>query len=196
LEVLRRQVHDIPPARPLIVEHRLHRLRRRRCGCGAVTDAPAGVAGPVQYGASLRALGGVLLAFQHVPVARTAQLIGGLIGASPSAGWVISVLGEATAALADVEKLIKSLIMLAHVVYVDETSVNINGARWWLHVAGNDKLTAYHLLSPADAPSWPSSRCCPTTHGIAVRDALSVDDTYPTPPTLCGAHVARELIRK
>ena len=146
----------------------------------------------MQYGASLRALGGVLLVFQHVPVARTAQLIGDLIGASPSAGWVISALGEATAALADVEKLIKSLIMLAHVVHVDETSVNINGARWWLHVAGNDKLTAYHLLSPADAPSWPSSRCCPTTHGIAVRDALSVDDTYPTPPTLCGAHVARE----
>jgi transposase len=55
LGVVRRQVHDIPPVHPLIVEHRLH---RRRCGCGAVTvaDAPAGVAGPVQYGPSLRAL--------------------------------------------------------------------------------------------------------------------------------------------
>ena len=42
-------------------------------------------------------------------------------GSVSRAGWVISVLGEATAALADVEKLIKSLIMLAHVVHVDET---------------------------------------------------------------------------
>ena len=191
---MRRQVHDIPPVRPLIVEHRLHRLRRAlRLRRGDVADAPAGVGGPAQYGPSLRALAVYLLVFQHVPVARTAQLIADLIGARPSAGWVISALGEAAAALADVEKLIKSLIVLAHVVHVDETSVSIAGARWWLHVAGTDKLTAYHLHSPADAPPWPSSRCCPTTHGIAVRDALSVYDTYPTPPTLCGAHVAREL---
>ena len=55
LGVVRRQVHDIPPVRPVIVEHRLH---RRRCGCGQVTvaDAPAGVSAPVQYGPSLRAL--------------------------------------------------------------------------------------------------------------------------------------------
>jgi transposase len=62
LGVVRRQVHDIPPVRPLIVEHRLH---RRRCGCGAVTvaDAPDGVAGPIQYGPSLRALAVYLLVF-------------------------------------------------------------------------------------------------------------------------------------
>jgi transposase len=138
LGVVRRQVHDIPPVRPVITEHRLH---RRRCGCGQVTlaEAPAGVAGPTQYGPRLRALAVYLLVFQHVPVARTAQLIADLTGARPSTGWVTTALVEAAAALVEVEKLIRSLIVLAHVVHVDETSVSVTGARWWLHVAGTER---------------------------------------------------------
>ena len=96
LGAVRRQVHDIPTVRPVITEHRLH---RRRCGCGqvSVADAPPGVAGPVQYGPSLRALAVYLLVFQHVPVARTAQLIADLTGARPSAGWLTTALAEAAA---------------------------------------------------------------------------------------------------
>jgi len=193
LGVVRRQVHDIPPVRPLIVEHRLH---RRRCGCGAVTvaDAPSGVAGPVQYGPSLRALAVYLLVYQHVPVARTAQLIADLTGASPSAGWVTTTLAEAAAALADVEKLIKSMLVLARVLHVDETSVSVNGARWWLHVAGTDTLTAYHLHSSRGRTAVAEFGVLPDYHGIAVHDALSVYDAYPDAThALCGAHLAREL---
>ena len=193
LGVVRRQVHDIPPVRPLIVEHRMH---RRRCGCGAVTvaDAPSGVAGPVQYGPSLRALAVYLLVYQHVPVARTAQLIADLTGASPSAGWVTTTLAGAAAALADVEKLIKSMLVLARVLHVDETSVSINGSRWWLHVAGTDTLTAYHLHSSRGRTAVAEFAVLPDYHGIAVHDALSVYDAYPDAThALCGAHLAREL---
>jgi hypothetical protein len=62
------------------------------------------------------------------------------------------VLSTVADVLIDVEKLIKSLIMLAHVIHLDETSGNINGARWWLHVASTPMLTAYHLHPPADGP--------------------------------------------
>jgi transposase len=86
-----------------------------------------------------------LLMFQHIPVARTQALIADLTGARPTTGWISSVLTTVADLLLDVEKLIESLIVLAHVIHVDETSSNINGARWWLHVASTDKLTAYHL---------------------------------------------------
>jgi transposase len=193
LGVLRRQVHDIQPVRPVIVEHRMH---RRRCGCGAVTvaAAPPGARAPTQYGPTLRALAVYLLVFQHVPVARTAQLIADLTGARPSAGWVSTALAEAAAALVDVEKLIKSLIVLAHVVHVDETSVSVAGARWWLHVAGTDKLTAYHLDSSRGRKAVAEFGVLPDYRGIAVHDALSVYDGYPAAAhALCGAHLAREL---
>jgi transposase len=142
--MVRRQVHDIPTIRPTVVEHRLH---RRRCGCGTTTTAaaPAGVGAAAVYGPNLRALAVYLLVFQHVPVARTQALIADLTGARPSTGWISSQLSTVADALVEVEKLIKSLIVLAHVIHVDETTSNINGARWWLHVAGTDTLTAYHL---------------------------------------------------
>lgn len=193
--VVRRQVHDIPAviARE-VVEHRLH---RRRCSCGAVTTAaaPAGVGAPVVYGPNLRALAVYLLVFQHIPVARTAALIADLTGACPSTGWVSSVLATVADVLVDVEKLIKSLITLAHVIHVDETTSNINGARWWLHVASTDKLTAYHLHPSRGRAAVTEFDVLPAFRGTVVRDALSVYDSYSLARhALCGAHLCRELV--
>jgi transposase len=191
---VRRQVHDIPTIASTVVEHRLHRLR---CGCGATTTAvaPAGVGAPACYGPNLRALAVYLLVFQHVPVARTQALISDLTGARPSTGWISSVLSTVADVLVDVEKLIKSLIVAAHVIHIDETTSNINGARWWLHVAGTDKLTAYHLHPSRGRTAVTEFGVLPAFEGTVVHDALSVYDAYPQARhALCGAHLARELV--
>jgi transposase/uncharacterized coiled-coil protein SlyX len=193
--VVRRQVHDIAAVLPReVVEHRLH---RRRCGCGAVTTAPApaGVGAPVVYGPNLRALAVYLLVFQHVPVARTAQLIADLTGVAPSTGWISLQLAAVAEVLVDVEKLVKSLIVLAHVIHVDETSTNINGARWWLHVAGTERLTAYHLHPSRGRAAVAEFDVLPDYTGTVVHDALSVYDAYDgARHALCGAHIGRELV--
>jgi transposase len=192
--MVRRQVHDIPTITPVVVEHRLH---KRRCGCGATTtaDAPAGVGAPACYGPNLRALAVYLLVFQHIPVARAAMLIADVTGARPSTGWISSVLSTVADLLVDVEQLIKSLIVLAHVIHVDETSANINGARWWLHVASTDKLTAYHLHPSRGRAAVTEFDVLPAFGGTVVHDALSVYDAYPgARHALCGAHLGRELV--
>jgi transposase len=192
--MVRRQVHDIPTISPVVVEHRLH---RRRCGCGTTTtaSAPGGVSAAAVYGPNLRALAVYLLVFQHVPVARTQALISDLTGARPSTGWISSVLSTVAEVLVDVEKLIKSLIVLAHVIHVDETTSNINGARWWLHVAGTDKLTAYLLHPSRGRAAVTEFDVLPAFRGTVVHDALSVYDAYPEARhALCCAHLARELV--
>ena len=64
--VVRRQVHDIPEVTTRVVEHRLHKRRCARPGCGTVTTAaaPAGVTAPAVYGPNLRALAVYLLVYQ------------------------------------------------------------------------------------------------------------------------------------
>lgn len=191
---VRRQVHDVPAIAPTVTEHRLH---KRRCGCGTTTTAtpPVGVGAAAVYGPNLRALAVYLLVFQHVPVARTAQLIADLTGARPSTGWISSVLSSVADLLVDVEKLIKSLIVLAHVIHVDETTSNINGARWWLHVASTDKLTAYLLHPSRGRAAVTEFDVLPAFGGTVVHDALSVYDAYPgARHALCCAHLARELV--
>ena len=190
---MRRQVHDIPTISPRVVEHRLH---QRRCDCGQITiaSAPPGVVAPACYGPNLRALAAYLVVFQHLPVARAAQLIADVTGARPSTGWISGVLGQVAEALVDVEKLIKTLITLAHVIHVDETSSNINGSRWWLHVASTPQLTAYHLHRSRGRPAVTEFNVLPGYTGTVVHDALSVYDAYPAARhALCGAHIAREL---
>ncbi len=192
--MVRRQVHDIPTIAPVVTEHRLH---RRRCGCGVTTTAtaPAGVNAPAVYGPNLRALAVYLLVFQHVPVARTQALIADVTGARPSTGWISSVLSTVADVLVDVEKLIKSLIVLAHVIHVDETTSNINGARWWLHVASTDKLTAYLLHRSRGRAAVTEFDVLPSFGGTVVHDALSVYDAYPQARhALCCAHLVRELV--
>lgn len=192
--VVRRQVHDIPDVTIRVVEHRLH---RRRCGCGCVTvaQAPAGVSAPVAYGPNLRALAVYLVVFQHVPVERAATLIADVTGAGCSTGWVSGVLAATAEALADVEKLIKTLVVLAQLVHVDETSLNVGGGKQWLHVACTRTLTAYHLHSSRGRAAVEQFGVLPGFTGTAVHDALSVYDGYPgATHALCGAHIARELV--
>jgi transposase len=194
LGVVRRQVHDIPTITPVVVEHRLH---RRRCGCGVTTTAaaPAGVGAAAVYGPNLRALAVYLLVFQHIPVARAQALIADLTGAHPSTGWISSQLVAVADVLVDVEKLIKTLIVLAHVIHVDETTSNINGVRWWLHVACTDTLTAYHLHPSRGRAAVTEFDVLPAFRGTVVHDALSVYDAYPgARHALCGAHISRELV--
>jgi len=45
------------------------------------------------------------------------------------------------------------------VIHVNETTSNINGARWWLHVACTDTLTAYHLHPSRGRAAVTEFRC-------------------------------------
>lgn len=192
---LRRQVTDIAPAVATVTEHRLH---RRRCACGTVTTAacPAGVAAaPASYGPSLRAWVVYLLVFQHLPVARVAELIGDLSGARPSTGWVCQVLREVAAALADAEQLIRALLVAAPVLHVDETGTKVNGQRWWLHVACTDTLTTYHVDASRGRQAINTLGILDGFTGTAVHDCWTSYDGYPhCTHALCGAHIARELL--
>lgn len=187
-----RQVRDVPLVGVRVVEHRLH---KRACGCGAVTTAtaPFGVDGPVSYGPNLRAVAVYLVVFQHVPVERAALLIADLTGAQVSTGWVSAQIARAADALVDVEALIKTLLTLAAVIGIDETSVNVAGNKQWLHVARTERLTAYHLPESRGRVAVNEFGVLPGYSGTVVRDALAVYDAYPAACALCGAHLIREL---
>lgn len=187
-----RQVRDVPLVGVRVVEHRLH---KRACGCGAVTTAtaPVGVDEPVSYGPNLRAVAVYLVVFQHVPVERAALLIADLTGAQVSTGWVSAQIARAADALVDVEALIKTLLTLAAVIGVDETSVNVAGNKQWLHVARTERLTAYHLHESRGRVAVNEFGVLPGYSGTVVRDALAVYDAYPAACALCAAHLIREL---
>jgi transposase len=120
-------------------------------------------------------------------------LIAYLTGAAPSTGWVSAQVARTAEALTEVEALIKTLIALAAVIGVDETTVSIAGRKSWLHVARTDLLTAYHLHASRGRTAVQEFGVLPTYRGTVMHDALAVYDTYPATHALCGAHLLREL---
>lgn len=170
-------------------------MRRRACGCGQVSTAPApaGANAPVSYGPNLRALAVYLVVFQHVPLARAALLLADLTGVAPSTGWVSGQVARCSEALTEVETLIKTLITAAVVIGADETTMSIAGTKQWLHVACTDALTAYFLHPSRGRKAVAEFGILPTYAGTLVHDALAVYDAYPATHALCGAHLLREL---
>jgi transposase len=78
--VERRQVFDLPRRRLEVTEHRAASCR---CQCGTTTKAafPAPARATTCYGPAVRALGCYLIARQHLPVARAAELLADALGA-------------------------------------------------------------------------------------------------------------------
>ena len=82
------QVLDIPPAALAVTEYR---MMRRTCGCGQVTTAapPPGVSGgPVCYGPNVVDAATLLASTDVIGVERAADLMGALLKAPVSTGFV------------------------------------------------------------------------------------------------------------
>jgi len=162
------------------------------CGVVSAAVAPPEATAAVVYGPNLRALAVYLLVFQHVPVERTAMLLADVCGAAVSTGWVCRVLTQTSDALADVDKLIRTLLVAAHVLHVDETSTQVARKRHWLHVACTPWLTAYHLHPSRGRVAVDEFGVLPAFAGVAVHDACRSTTPTPTrrPPARCAARTS------
>jgi transposase len=99
-------------------------------GCGTVTfaDPPPGLhAGAVTYGPVLNGAAVLLSCYGNVPAERSAQLIGMLLGAEVSPGWVDKAVARVNARLgsAGFDEAMAAALAAEGVLAADETPVNV-----------------------------------------------------------------------
>jgi hypothetical protein len=190
------QQHEVPAMSARCIQHDLYAVR---CGCGQVHVAarPEGVAdAAVSYGPNLQSWCVYLMVAHAVPVARCAQLVASLTGVAPSVGWVHGVLRRTAATLAEVDKLIRTLLTLAYAVCCDETPIRVGPrrAKRYLLVACTRWYTWYHL----------GDRSLDTFKDFGLGDltGVVVHDRYQNYDAkvfaglvhqLCTAHILRDL---
>ena len=192
--VLRRQVFDIPKSTVRVVEHR---LLARRCVCGTVTQAPApaGVSAPAQYGPHAAAIAVYLVLGQHLPVARTADLLAELFGTPMSVGTVAVWTSRAAAGLEPFTAAARRALGGAELVHLDETGLRVAGRLHWLHVASSSRFTALFCHRKRGKEAIDAAGVLPHVTGIAVHDAFTPYARYAAAThALCNAHLLRELI--
>lgn len=189
----RRQVFDIPAPRLEVTEHV---AETRRCGCGHSTAGtfPTEAAGPACWGPRVRALCVYLLIYQHVPAARTAELLAAM-GATVSVGFVAAQPARSAELLAGWLVELRQQLCGEPVLHADETSGRVNGALWWLHVCSTRLLTLLVAHRRRGHTAVADIGVLPTRdeHSTLVHDRAAMYWNYGTSHAVCAAHLLRDL---
>ena len=142
------QVFDIPPVALTVTEYQ---MMRRTCRCGQVTTppAPAGVTGgPACYGPNVADAATLLASSDVIGIERAADLMGALLKAPVSTGFVSRCLVRLDAALiaAGFEDALKDALKAADVLGTDETPAPLTGAATSAEGCGNPHVCTVRTM--------------------------------------------------
>jgi transposase len=190
----RRQVHELPPVRLLVREHRALHVRCPACAQVSVGSFPAEAPSRAQYGPRLRALAVYLVEQQLIPDARVRELFADLFGAHVSLGTLTRWVRQGAEALRPVEEAITAALRRAPVLHVDETSVRRAGRLAWAHVSCTARLTHYAIHAKRGREATDAIGILPAYRGVSVHDGWKPYRTYAQcRHALCNIHHLREL---
>lgn len=195
VDVEARQVIDIPEKpQPQITEFRVRQKRCSCCGEVSTCDFPEGVSQKVQYGSRLKALVLYLSCYQMIAQRRIKQAIESMYGLEISEGFINYTLEQASKALGGYKEKIKSLIMQSPVVGCDETGMQVNGKRMWLHTTNTPDISYQVLHEKRGTAAIEDIGVLPQYHGYAIHDRWASYFQYnQCNHALCNAHLLRDL---
>jgi transposase len=190
----RRQVHELPPLRLVIREHRVLHVACPRCQAVTAAAFPAETPSRAQYGPRLRALCVYLLEQQLVPYGRVRTLLRDLFGLRLSLGTLVAWVQRAAATLEPVETQMKTALRRVPVLHSDETGMRRAGALAWAHVASTAQLTHYAIHPQRGGAATDAIGILPGFTGVSVHDGWPTYQRYTRcRHALCNIHHLREL---
>jgi transposase len=189
-----RQVVDIPPVSPTVIEHRAHR-RRCRCGHVSVGAFPDEVRAPVSYGRRVRASVAYLLGRQHLPGRRVAETMEDLFGLKISTGAIDSIYSEASSRLDGFMTALVAGLKTMPVLHVDETSDRVGTKNCWMHVASTGRYTLIHASLTRGPKAIDEAGVLRGYRGVIMHDRLAMYWKLPAKHQICGAHLLRDLAK-
>jgi len=177
-----------------VKEYRAEILEDER-GKKYTAQFPEGVTKSVQYGMEIKSASVCLSQYQLVPLDRVKECLEEQVGLSISKGSIFNFNKEAYEKLAYFESWIKQQLVNAKLLHADETGINVNGKRIWLHELSNDKLTLYRADEKRGSEAMERMGVLPYFKGILVHDHWKPYYKYSCNHVLCNAHHLRELQR-
>ncbi|MCP3888183.1 MAG: IS66 family transposase, partial [Desulfobulbaceae bacterium] len=188
-----RQVFDIDISR-LVTEYRAQVLEDDK-GNRFVAPFPEGVTKAVQYGNGIKAHAVYMSQFQLIPYNRIQDYFADQIHMPVSEGSIFNFNKQAFDALACFEDQVKEKLTNAAVAHADETGINIDGKRHWMHCASNDDWTLFYPHEKRGTDAFDDMGVLPGFKGILVHDHWKPYYKMDCSHALCNAHHIRELTR-
>jgi len=190
-----RQVVNIKISR-IITEYRAQVLIDNE-GNQYVATFPDGVDRPIQYGASVKAKSSCLSIYQLIPYERVQEQFRNEYNVPISTGSIYNFNAEGADLLGELgfDIVVKGELLKSQRNHADETSININGKKAWLHGLSNDNWTWMEPHAKRGTDAMNDIGLIPLFSGVLCHDHWKPYYTYDCPHALCNAHHLRELTR-
>ncbi len=188
-----RQIVDIDISR-IITEYRAQVLEGAD-GKRYTAPFPEGVSRPVQYGINVKVHSVYMSQYQLVPYNRVEENFQDQVGIPISAGSVYNFNKSAYERLEVFEAIVKSKLIESDLCHADETGINIEGQRRWLHCVSNNWLTYYYPHEKRGLKAMEAMGVLPSFKGILCHDHWKPYFKIDCQHSLCNAHHLRELER-
>ncbi len=190
----KRQVFDID-IQTLITEYQAQILADE-AGNRFVARFPEGVSKAVQYGSNLKAHVVYLSQYQLLPYKRIQEYFAEQLGIPISTGSIFNFNREAYGLLERFEAISKQQLSLSDLMHADETGVNIDAKRHWLHCHSNGQWTYFAAHEKRGSEAMDVMGILPRFNGTLVHDHWKPYYRYTDClHALCNAHHLRELQR-
>ncbi len=164
----KRQVFDIDISR-IVTEYQAEVLEDSN-GNQFVATFPEGVTKAVQYGNKLKAHAVYMSQYQLIPYKRIEEYFSEQLHIPLSSGSLYNFNQEAFEGLANYEDIAKDKLALSDLVHADETGINIDGKRRWLHVASNDSWTYFFPHAKRGKEAMDAMGILPRFTGVLCHD--------------------------
>jgi transposase len=144
IDIMKRQVFDIPPVEIEVTEHQAEIKVCSCCKKEIRAEFPIDITVPAQYGPRIKAQA-VYFGVQHfIPEDRLQVIFQDLYGAQIATATLVKFSNDLAGNLDGFCKRVLEKIKSAALKHMDETGFRIGGKTTWLHVASNKNLTYYH----------------------------------------------------
>jgi transposase len=191
----KRQEYELPLIRLMVSEHQAEVKCCPNCGRENQAEFPAGITQPTQYGSDFKALLVYLNQKQFIPLERVVEFCEDVIGQSVGEGTIVAAGHQAAQAVEPVNQRVKQyLIETDEAVHFDESSLRINRDNHWVHSAGTERATNYHVDKKRGTIGMENAGILPKRRGKSVHDDWAPYYTYEnTDHASCNAHHLREF---
>lgn len=160
-----------------------------------IATFPEGIDRRVQYGKELKAHAIYLSQHQLIPYDRIREYFHDQAEIPISPGSIFNFNKEAFTRLETFDKIVKDRLASSPLCHVDETGINKNGERFWLHCVSNADFTCYYPHKKRGGEAIDEMGILPRFNGVLCHDHWKPYFNYDCLHALCNAHHLRELER-
>jgi transposase len=191
----KRQEFELPEIRLLVIEHQAEVKSCPHCGHENQAEFPAGITQPTQYGSDFKALLVYLNQKQFLAQERVVEFCSDVLNQPLGDGTVVEASNQASRVVEPVNQRIQEYLSATEEpVHFDETGLRVEQKNHWVHSAGTERATNYHVDEKRGRIGIDNAGILPKRTGKSVHDDWAAYYTYDKAQhASCNAHHLREF---